>query len=155
MGERIKQERRSHNISQSELAVRSGLSMASIRRYESGERIPKVSDAEKIADALGVTVYFLMGRTSFRDIGGETWANEDGRTITYSAKNYARLSAEEREKIEDELTQVSMINKTREEYEKKILFSFNMLSDSGKDEAIKRVGEMTMLEEYSGTRVLD
>ena len=152
IGERIRQERRNQNISQSELAARSGLSMASIRRYESGERTPKVSDAEKIADTLGVTVYYLTGRTSIKDIGGETWASEDGRNITYSARNYARLSAEERKKIEDELAQVSIINKTRAEYEKKILFPFNMLSDFGKEEAIKRVSEMTMLEEYSGTR---
>lgn len=56
----IKTARRKANMSQQELALASGVSRISIARYESGERIPDIVTAAKIAAALGCKVDDLI-----------------------------------------------------------------------------------------------
>lgn len=46
---------------QSELADRSGVSRVMIGKYERGEAVPSIDAAKKIADALDVTLDFLVG----------------------------------------------------------------------------------------------
>lgn len=43
-------------ISQRELAKRSGISEVSISRYFTGKRTPNLNDAEKMVNALGLTI---------------------------------------------------------------------------------------------------
>ena len=59
-GERLKTLRKKAGLTQEELADRSGFSIATIRRWEWGERIPRVDDIKKIARALGVSVDDLL-----------------------------------------------------------------------------------------------
>lgn len=58
---RLKEERENKRMTQQQLADLVGLSMITISRYETGTRQPKSGDLQKIADALGVTVAYLMG----------------------------------------------------------------------------------------------
>ena len=46
---------------QSELADKSGVSRVMIGNYERGEAVPSVDAAKKIADALGVSMDYLVG----------------------------------------------------------------------------------------------
>lgn len=56
----IKQLRKAKGLTQQELAQNAGVSYLSIHRYESGERIPSVDIAARIAQALGCTVDDLI-----------------------------------------------------------------------------------------------
>ena len=61
IGESIKRLRTEKGITQIELASRSRLSVTSIQNYEYGKTTPKVEQLEKIAAALDVTPFDLMG----------------------------------------------------------------------------------------------
>ena len=62
-GEKILQLRKSVKMSQSELAKRVGTSGPIIGRYERNEIKPSIEMAAKIADVLGVTIDYLVGRS--------------------------------------------------------------------------------------------
>lgn len=56
----LKQVRKSKGITQVELEEKTGISQQMISRYESGDHIPQIDTAVKIADALGVTLDELV-----------------------------------------------------------------------------------------------
>jgi transcriptional regulator with XRE-family HTH domain len=56
LGRRIAELRKQNNVTQEELAYRSGLDRVAIAYIENGNRKPKVSSIYKIAKSLGVTV---------------------------------------------------------------------------------------------------
>ena len=60
----ITQLRDKKGISQSELADKSSVSRVMIGKYERGEAIPSIDAAKKIADALEVSLDYLVGSTS-------------------------------------------------------------------------------------------
>lgn len=57
-------ERNSRKITQRALALKSGVSNATISRIESGEVVPDVATLEKIATALNLDINYLLGRQS-------------------------------------------------------------------------------------------
>lgn len=61
-GERLRQIRKERGETQDEFALIIETSKQVLSRYESGQRIPKISLAEKYAKALGVSVDYLMGK---------------------------------------------------------------------------------------------
>lgn len=61
---RIKEAREYADMSQKELAKALGITQQAIYYYESGERDIKASTLVKMADALGVSVCFLLGITN-------------------------------------------------------------------------------------------
>ena len=63
-GSIITQLRDKKGISQSELADKSGVSRMMIGKYERGEAIPPIDAAKKNADALEVSLDYLVGNTS-------------------------------------------------------------------------------------------
>lgn len=65
---RIKELRKSKNISQIKLGIDLNMSQNTISRYETGEREPSISDLIRIADYFGVSVDYLIGRTDNPDI---------------------------------------------------------------------------------------
>ena len=60
MGERIASLRRHSGLSQSALAHTLGLSTSTIAMYEQGRRQPSISIIIALADALGVTIHYLL-----------------------------------------------------------------------------------------------
>lgn len=63
IGPRITKARKRKGYSQKKLAGLSGVTEASLSRYENGLREPKPSTLNKIADVLEVTTDYLLGRT--------------------------------------------------------------------------------------------
>lgn len=59
VGKKIKRFRTAFGLSQKELAQKSGLSEPAIRNYELGNRTPSDKQLEKIAGALGVSIYAI------------------------------------------------------------------------------------------------
>ena len=65
---RIKELRKSKNISQIKLGMDLNMSQNTISRYETGEREPSISDLIRIADYFGVSVDYLLERTDNPDM---------------------------------------------------------------------------------------
>lgn len=64
----LNQELQKQNISQRELANRTGLSEVSIGRYCNGQRLPNVNTIVKIANELHVDADYLLGRASVESV---------------------------------------------------------------------------------------
>lgn len=58
--QRLRELRQARSISREQLAVSVGRSYPSIHHYESGGTVPSIDVAEKLADALGVSVTDLF-----------------------------------------------------------------------------------------------
>ncbi len=67
IGEKIRKHRKIKGLTQEELAEKSDLSTMSIRRYESGERVPPQDTLLKIAKALDVHLRNLMDSSILED----------------------------------------------------------------------------------------
>ncbi len=59
----IREARERRGMKQVELAQRSGLQPSAISQFETGQREPSPENLCKLADALGVTVDYLLGRS--------------------------------------------------------------------------------------------
>jgi DNA-binding XRE family transcriptional regulator len=60
IGSRLRDIRRHWDINQDELAKRAGVSVATIRRMENGYYSPRLSTAQKLADAVQIRVEWLL-----------------------------------------------------------------------------------------------
>lgn len=129
VGERIKEARQEKGLSQEELARIIGSTKSAISRYESGKRKPNLEQLKDIARALNADIVYL--------ISGQTSAEVE-RGILIQAEAEAKYHAKVRfTEAEIWKTRVNEIGK----YMAK-------LSDEGQIEAVKRVKELTQLDEY-------
>ena len=62
-GERLAECRKQSGIEQQELAIRANVPAPSISHYERGHRKPSIENLVRLADALSVSIDFLLGRT--------------------------------------------------------------------------------------------
>lgn len=118
-GDELKRIRESKGMTVNQLAVYSGISAASISRYETGERgIPKPKTIEKLAKGLKVDYMGLM------HIAGHTADEEDGR-----------------DPIDKLVEYLDVLGLTNEEIIKKLNFKVDEipLSDDEADEFIEFV----------------
>lgn len=53
---KVKQLRKQKNLTQAQLAKRSGTSLITVGRFERGECFPRLENASKIANVLGVSI---------------------------------------------------------------------------------------------------
>lgn len=59
---RLRAAREAKGLNQGELAGRAGLQTSAISHFETGRRGPSFENLKRLADALGVTTDFLLGR---------------------------------------------------------------------------------------------
>jgi len=67
VGQRIKLRRMQLNLSQDELATKAGISQRQVSRYERGESDPTGQVLIQMADTLGTSADWLLGRTNSPD----------------------------------------------------------------------------------------
>lgn len=108
---KIQEFRKQQGLTQAELAKRSGLSEISIRKYENGDRTPKIETIRKIAAALHVTIGELnpdWSQFAPKEIANdfqnglpfdELGLLQDYRILNANGKNEARKRTEELTKI--------------------------------------------------------
>ena len=60
IAERIKQQRKIHDVSQEELSNKSGISVKTIQRWESAERSPRIDELQKVSQVLNVSLEDLI-----------------------------------------------------------------------------------------------
>jgi transcriptional regulator with XRE-family HTH domain len=64
MGEQFQRVRQAQNLTQAELARRAKVPVRSLQEWEQGTRIPRFDRVIQLADALGVSLDELAGRTA-------------------------------------------------------------------------------------------
>lgn len=69
---RLKQAREARELSQAELAQRATLQVSTISHFETGGRKPSFDNLRKLADALGVSTDYLLGRVKKMDAVSST-----------------------------------------------------------------------------------
>lgn len=92
VGERIKKQRKLKGFTQKELAEKSGISISSIEKYESGRLNPSFKNAERIANVLNMGISYF-----------------------YPAENYCELGLTEIEKQENEIKEYKKILQEKDE----------------------------------------
>lgn len=130
IAEMMRKARKEKHITQQQLADAVGLSVMSIRRYESRNekvrRTPTITECQKIANVLGLVWWEMMG---LEDYGNGVYAHE--MEPNEASKWIERLSKTDGNTDESAL-----------------IVAFNKLNAEGKRECLKRVLEMTELQRY-------
>jgi transcriptional regulator with XRE-family HTH domain len=85
--ERLKSLRLTRNLSQSELAAQTGISERTIYSYEQLGKLPRSGNMLKLADALGVTPNYFLGRSDYTE--------EQGSFISEAREKYGTRGAAE------------------------------------------------------------
>lgn len=124
LGKSIKRIRKEKGYSQKQLAEKLGTTPQNLAQYENGKRTPKIETLNKIATALGVN-------------------------ITDITNEYYEIGIEERPDLGPILSKAIISTDKMDEI---ILINYyRQLSDAGKNEAHKRIGELTLLDVYKST----
>ena len=166
-GEKVKAAREKMGLSQSALAKRMHVSQQAVAKYEKIVEQPKLSTVRKIAEALEISISELVN--DWRKYTPEEISADIDRDTVYKSSHRLIEVLESIEKEDGELDQ-DLLKKnlpvimeiTKEsgtlseafenaqtvKYSKEMTELLKMLNDSGKEEAIKRVKELTQLAEY-------
>jgi transcriptional regulator with XRE-family HTH domain len=99
LSEKVRVKREEKGLTQAELANLSGITQATISRLESGEVTQLKSDKLKgLAQALGVTVDFLIGKKERMEFEETLTADETAKVIF---RGFEKLSDERRKQVQD------------------------------------------------------
>jgi transcriptional regulator with XRE-family HTH domain len=139
-GERIKEARRNAKMTQDALGEAIGVTGVTIMRYEKNQREPGFEQLQAIADATGVTLWFLMGA--------------DDRTLDI----FKRLDAEfmearqasEETLLAEQLADAAEIDiwQRLDDQGRKLFSAFYDLNDKGQEAAIDYVQYLAEQEKY-------
>ena len=77
----LKELRKSHNLTQTELGLRVGLSKAVVSKYETGMGYPTFDVLIRIADYFGVTTDYLLGVSNGKTIDVSSLTETQVETI--------------------------------------------------------------------------
>lgn len=67
-GENLKKEMRAQGIERKQMVERVHISLSALASYIRGENVPPLDVAERLADTLGVSVDYLLGKTSQKEV---------------------------------------------------------------------------------------
>jgi len=102
---RVRKLRQEKGLSQLELAKKSDLQASAISHFETGRRTPSMENLGRLADALGVSSDFLLGRATAPEASGPAIAQlvaDYSRLSSYDQHNVLRFAAMLAEKRQDE-----------------------------------------------------
>ena len=94
IGENIQHLRKKKGMTQEQLAEKADISRVMIGRYETTDQLPALDTLVRIADALGVSTDYLLGRTAAMDAAftGQYVAPERPPCVDRMPKNPAELA---------------------------------------------------------------
>lgn len=148
-GSRIKETRKLRGLTQQEVADAAGMSVMTIRRYESGERTPNIESLRKIAGAMGCSVADIIPPEPriISSVSSELteeekslleYHYEETREVIYSmplsADNGYGLLIDDNRYVED--------------MREKIVNCFYSLNDIGKKRLLDYASDLIKIEEY-------
>ena len=102
--ERLRKTREHRGLSQRQLAGRTGLQASAVSHFETGARKPSFENLKKLADALDVTIDYLLGRTN--ELAGVATADRLHRHID-------ALTADDQELAKEILETLAKRSRTR------------------------------------------
>jgi transcriptional regulator with XRE-family HTH domain len=108
-GDRLRKTRDSKGLSQADLAQKAGFQPSAIAHFESDRRAPSFDNLRRLADALTVTIDFLLGR--------ETEPKTAGPVAEQLFRNFAQMSARDQETIADIAKMLAEKDKQRKQGE--------------------------------------
>lgn len=90
--DRLRIARENSGYSQKEFAIKVNIAPNTYNGYETGNRMPNLEVVTLLADSLGVSVDYLLGRTDIKNFEENTIAaHMDDRTKTLSEEQRKRL----------------------------------------------------------------
>ena len=132
LGARIRNARKAKGLTQAQLAEKIGIKRATLSKYETGAIEPSITHLSVIASWLGVGFYDLLGK---------------GRSIAYDTGFSDGVEIEEYlDKQIEELRKQSGYSWS--ELEEELISYFSKLNEEGQLEAVKRIGELTLIPKY-------
>jgi transcriptional regulator with XRE-family HTH domain len=105
--ELLRKIREDKGLSQSELAHKAGFQPSAISHFESGRRSPSFENLKRLADALSVTIDYLLGR--------ETDPKSAGPVAEQLFRNFGQMSADDQESLAKIAKMLAEKNKDRQE----------------------------------------
>jgi transcriptional regulator with XRE-family HTH domain len=103
--ERLRRAREAKDLSQTGLAERCGLQPSAISHFETGRRLPSFDNLKRLADALSVTMDYLLGRSDeMRSCGIQSQE---------FFRDFDKMSAQDRDMIGDFVKMLAEKNKKR------------------------------------------
>jgi transcriptional regulator with XRE-family HTH domain len=115
--ERLRQWRRKRGFTQEELAKRAEVPTISVSHFETGHRFPNAESLRRLADALGVSADYLLGRVK-NPVGKDIVASDP--EVVALSRRFQGMSQQARDQVK-ELFQIvdATDKKTRERQRKK------------------------------------
>jgi transcriptional regulator with XRE-family HTH domain len=99
----LREARESKNLSQTDLADRTGLQPSAISHFETGKRAPSFENLKRLADALSVSLDYLLGRVEEPKGSGpvvEQLFRDFNRMSTADQESFAKFASMLAEKNE-------------------------------------------------------
>jgi len=147
IGERIYFCRLERKMTQKQLAEKAGMADSAIRKYESGRITPKFETLNRIAAALEIPWTMLYPNN---EKAAEAYISTYNDFIKEHPGGFEKISpdeAAERGLIEEQAAD-SLNTMQSQIHSEQILKDFAALNEKGREEAAKRVHELTFLPEY-------
>lgn len=129
VGQRIKEARKIAKLTQRELAEKAGTATGTIQQYELGKRQPRLQQLRQIAQVLDADVVYLISGQTSAEVEQGILAQAEAEVKYYMKGRFAE--AETWKARKDEIGE-----------------DLAKLNDDGQIEAVKRVRELTRLDEY-------
>lgn len=129
VGQRIKEARKIAKLTQRELAEKAGTATGTIQQYELGKRQPRLQQLKQIAQVLDADVVYLISGQTSAEVEQGILAQAEAEVKYYMKGHFAE--AETWKARKDEIGE-----------------DLAKLNDDGQIEAVKRVRELTRLDEY-------
>lgn len=164
-GEKIKHLRLERNLTQKALANKCGMYESQIRKYETGKANPKIETLQKIAKALNVSINEL--RSDIEIMAEKFTDYVDAIFIAEEVCEYNRIIDKQKDgngftpydiqfvsdfiKKNSKVRELFVITglKSQETNLSHIFDAYEELNDKGREEAAKRIQELTEIERYA------
>lgn len=125
---RIKDLRKELGLTQKQLAMKIGVSDASINKYEKGTMSPKIDKLEAMASLFDVSIDYLTGKSNLK-------ISREMRNLMLAANSSSDSD--------------TSFFKTEDEKEVSLLYDYRKLNEEGKKEARKQVLNLTKISDYT------
>lgn len=102
--DRLREARDLKKLSQGDLAEKSGLQPSAISHFETGKRAPSFDNLKRLADALAVSVDYLLGRNAE--------PTNSGPVVEQLFRDFGRMSASDQESLAKFATMLAEKNET-------------------------------------------
>jgi len=96
--DRLRQWRRKRSFTQEELARRAEVPTISVSHFETGHRFPNAESLRRLADALGVSTDYLLGRVK-NPVGKDIVASDP--EIVLLLRRFQKMSKQARDQVKE------------------------------------------------------